>query len=423
MSNQQLHKRLSQTQIETIFENYLASEITLEHALHNLGLKRSRFFKLLKQYQERPDTFTIAYPRRSSNNHLRPEIEQHIFAELQKDKNLIDNPDMPIRTYNYSSIRDTLRDKYGLTVSVPTIIDRARASGHYLGKPKRKLHDREVLTNCVGELLQHDSSHHLWSPYMTEKLYLITSLDDHSRQLLFADFFARETSWAHILALKSVFLHYGCPLKYYPDQHSIFRYVHDRDKHNPGNTYTKFTDDVITQWRLVLEACQVDVTYALSPEAKGKIERPYRWLQDRIVRTAARERLTTIDQLREVLKELIEMYNTKWVHSTTKEVPIVRFEKALGERRCLFKPFQLPEPEQDMKDIFCLQDQRVVNAYRRISWEGIELAVPNGTPRETVNLKIVPDMKANTIEVRFWQGDKFLGSQIIPAANLRKVYF
>jgi len=42
---------------------------------------------------------------------------------------------------------------------------------------------------------------------------------------------------------------------------------------------------------------------ALSPQAKGKVERPYRWLQDRIVRTCAIEKLITIDEVRAVLKE------------------------------------------------------------------------------------------------------------------------
>ena len=84
---------------------------------------------------------------------------------------------------------------------------------------------------------------------------------------------------------------YGCPLKYYPDQHSIFRYVKDRDKNRPWNTYAKFTDDVDPQWKKVLIDCNISVIYALSPQAKGKVERPYRWLQDRIVRTAAREKI------------------------------------------------------------------------------------------------------------------------------------
>ena len=51
-------------------------------------------------------------------------------------------------------------------------------------KPKRKAHDREVITNYPGELIQHDSSHHQFAPYAAKKWYLITSIDDYSRLIL-----------------------------------------------------------------------------------------------------------------------------------------------------------------------------------------------------------------------------------------------
>jgi hypothetical protein len=52
----------------------------------------------------------------------------------------------------------------------------------------------------------------------------------------------------------------------------------------------------------VLQECRINLSYALSPQAKGKIERPYGWLQDRLVRTYARENVKTIDQAREILR-------------------------------------------------------------------------------------------------------------------------
>ena len=104
---------------------------------------------------------------------------------------------------------------------------------------------------------------------MPEKLYLITSLDDYSRLLLFADLFERETTWHHIEALSHVCVMYGVPVKYYADQHSIFRYVKDRDAKRPHAEYVTFTDDVDPQWKAALKRCGSDVIYALSPQAKG----------------------------------------------------------------------------------------------------------------------------------------------------------
>ena len=135
----------------------------------------------------------------------------------------------------------------------------------------------------------------------------------------------KETRWTHISALEEVWLRYGFPFKYYVDNHSIFRFIERRDsvwkKH-----YLK-TDEVDTQWKRVLSECRVNVTYALSPQAKGKIERPYRWLQDRIVRTCARENIRKIEDAREVLSYEVNRYNGQQVHSTTGEIPIIVSKK------------------------------------------------------------------------------------------------
>jgi hypothetical protein len=423
MGNQQIHKRFSDEQVTAILENYLAGEISVKEAMAKLELKRSQFFNLASRYRTASENFTVKHQGNGGNRKISRETETAILDELKKEKKLINNRNMPVKFYNYSAVRDDLKEKLKVEVSLSTIINRAKGNGYYIAKPKRKVHDREVLTNLIGELLQHDSSHHLWSPYMKEKLYLITTIDDYSRLLLYAELVEQENVWAHIMALKSVFLQYGCPFKYYPDQHAIFRYVKDRDKNRPWNNYTTFTDDVDPQWKQVLNHCGVGLTYALSPQAKGKIERPYRWLQDRIVRTAAKEKLTTIDELKIILKELVNTYNTKWVHSTTKEIPIIRFENALRNRQTLFKPFCVEKSNQTIDDIFCLRAERMVDSYRKISFDNLDLRVPNGIPRQTVELKLVPDEKTGLVKIRFWQKDRFLGEQMEKLENLPKVRF
>jgi hypothetical protein len=61
----------------------------------------------------------------------------------------------------------------------------------------------------------------------------------------------------------------------------------------------------------------VKVAYALFPQAKGKIERPYRWIQDRLVRTCYRENIRDIKKAQLILNYLIRKYNYHLVHSTT----------------------------------------------------------------------------------------------------------
>jgi len=140
------------------------------------------------------------------------------------------------------------------------------------------------------------------------------------------------------------------------------------------------------KWRQVMRVLGVDVTYALSPQAKGKVERPYRWLQDRIVRTCAIEKLATIEEARPVLKEEVNRYNNHQVHSTTGEVPSIRLEKARKEGNSLFRPFVFPKPYISARDVFCLREKRTVKGYQRISLFKHEIEVPNVPLRKEVGV-------------------------------------
>jgi hypothetical protein len=420
MAKQQLHKRLSDEQVKLILEHYLSKEVSLVNALDNLQIKRARFFRLLKRYQDKPDTFTILPPKKTNaHSKVSAETEKFITEELTKEQQLIFNKNIPIKFYNYSAVRDDILNKHQVKVSLPTIITRAKQQGFYVPKPERKTHDREVITNFAGELIQHDSSLHQWSPFMDRKMYLITSIDDYSRLLLFAELFLVESSWWHISAIESVVLAHGSPLKYYPDQHSIFRFVKERDKFTPWHTAHKFTDDVETQFKQVLKDCGADLIYALSPNAKGKIERPYQWLQDRIVRTCAKEHITEADDVRKVLKELVYQYNNIWVHSTTKQIPAVRFDQAIHSGQSLFKPFAIKPPFTSSKDIFALRDQRTVDNYRKISFHNLQITIPGVPQRNSVDLRVVPNTQPGLAEVRVWFKDKLVATQLVGHADLK----
>jgi len=253
--------------VKELLDRYSKNEIERKVVQEILGIKRRRFFTLVKQYRENPQDFTIQY-QRASHPRISQDLEQNMLQELSIEKNIIQNKDIPLSSYNYSYVKDRLKKKYYQKVSLTTIIRRAKKHGFYLKKPKKTAHDREVLTHYAGELIQHDSSYHLWAPVAQEKWYLITSLDDYSRFILYATLVKNETSWAHILALQSVILRYGLPYSYYVDSHSIFRFVQGRD--SIWRKHHLLTDEATPQWKQVLEDCNVKVTYALSPQAKDQ---------------------------------------------------------------------------------------------------------------------------------------------------------
>lgn len=249
---------------------------------------------------------------------------------------------------------------------------------------------------------------------------MISSLDDFSRRILYGDLFDHESSWLHVMAVKSVIIEFGCPLKYYPDSHSIFRYVQKRDSIHRKFNATE--EEAHVQWVEVLKDLGIEISYALSPQAKGKVERSYQWLQDHLVRTCVREGISKIEEAREVLYEEINRYNYKRVHSTTQEIPGIRFENAIKENKTFFRSPKIISPYETWDDIFCYRYTRTTNAYRKISWNNIELNA-HTNPRREVELRVSFDAKTKLVKVRIWDKNKLVGEYILKQEDVKKVLF
>lgn len=413
---EQLHRRFTDDQVKQMIKRYLNHEVERKYVQSILGISKAHFFRLINHYRENPQHFSVAYKRESPTRQINPAIEPNIMKELAIDKRAIQNKDIPLKRYNYSYVKERLEMKYGQAVSLPTIIDRAKKNDFYLKERKHKTHDREVITHYAGELIQHDSSHHLWAPAAKEKWYLITSLDDFSRYVLYAILVRRETAWTHLQALETLALRYGLPFSFYVDSHSIFRFVRERDELHYKHHLV--TDGVDPQWKRVVKELGIKPIYALSPQAKGKIERPYQWLQDHLIRTCIREDVKEIRRANLILAHEVRTYNHKRVHSTTDEIPYLRFQRALKEKQTLFREFQLRPPAQSTKDIFCLCFERTANAYRKISFNTMEFKVNGVSPYQTIALRFYP-LNKELVEIRFWHEDKLLDIQKVKNSDLK----
>ena len=157
---EQIHKRFTAEQVKVLLKGYCQGTLDRSAVEETLGISKTRFFALRKQYCHDPDKFALTY-QRTTHTGLPASAEREIERELMLDRGLIEDPILPITTYNYSAIRDRLI-KRGVTVSLSTIIARARSSGCYQPHPVKQAHDHEVVTTAIGVLIQHDASHHRW---------------------------------------------------------------------------------------------------------------------------------------------------------------------------------------------------------------------------------------------------------------------
>lgn len=106
----QIHKRFTVEQVRVLFQNYTQGTIDRAEVEAILQINKTRLFALPKEYRRDPEKFSIAYERRTSAR-LSAEDETPIAIELLREKELVENPELPISSYNYTAIRDRLGKK------------------------------------------------------------------------------------------------------------------------------------------------------------------------------------------------------------------------------------------------------------------------------------------------------------------------
>ena len=171
------------------------------------------------------------------------------------------------------------------------------------------------------------------------------------------------------------------------------------------------------QWKQVLLDCQIKPIYALSPQAKGKIERPYQWLQDRIIRSCIRDNVKEIIHGQRILNAELDRYNHKQVHSTTGQIPYLRFQDAKDQNKSLFRPFRIPLPYLTYKDIFAFRTTRFVDQYCKITIKNLSIRLKNVMPRQTIDIRIYP-LDKSLIELRFWLQGKLIDTHRVKKSEL-----
>jgi transposase len=125
----QLHKKFKKEEVVEVFERYLSREIGIKQAKALLGLGKSRFFDLLRVYRESPNDFSLEYQRKGVPRKISEKWEKKIVGELKKEAAIIRDKENPVKNYNYSYVREILETKHKVSVSLPTIIARAKKMG------------------------------------------------------------------------------------------------------------------------------------------------------------------------------------------------------------------------------------------------------------------------------------------------------
>ncbi len=194
--------------------------------------------------------------------------------------------------------QEKLAERHGIKLSVETI--RKLMIEHSLIEIKDRrirVHQMRPRRENFGELIQINASIHDWFEGRDDKCALIVFIDDATSKITGLHFHKSECLQAYFQTLESHLLKYGRPLGIYSDRHAIFGGA-DCIKH--------------AQLRRAFNELDIESILARSPQAKGRVERVNRTLQDRLVKEMRLRGISNIVEANTFLKEYLKIHNDKF---------------------------------------------------------------------------------------------------------------
>lgn len=320
---------MSQKEIKRIkvLEQKLQGKLTVKEASEIIEISERQTYRLLRRYKVEGDKGVIHRLRGGRSNRGHPEeLKQKVLSIYWKR----------YRDFGPRFFSEKLEEIEGIKVNHETLRRWMRAGGIITSerkkRPHRKKRERRV---AIGEMLQFDGSHHDWFEGRAESCCLLHGVDDASSKV-FLRFAKNESAESVLTTMKEYCQINGIPASIYTDKYSVY-----------------YSEEEKTDFQKAMEKLSVKTIYANSPEAKGRVERGNRTLQDRLVKEMRLRGISSIEEANKFLKEVfIDQYNK-------------RFAMVEG-----LADIHITAKETNLDDVFCYETSRQVRNDYTITLKG-----------------------------------------------------
>jgi hypothetical protein len=345
------------------------SRLTVQSAADILDLSRRQALRLLKAYRMSGVDGLISKQRgRPSNRHKPEELRAEALAIIRE---------------HYGDFGPTLaaekpREVHSIHLARETVRVWMAAAGIWSTRKKRRprVHQPRYRRDCVGELIQLDGSEHRWFEDRGPMCTLLVFIDDATSRLMHLQFVETESTFSYFAATKAYLEAHGKPVAFYSDKHSVFRVA------KPG-----LTGDSMTQFGRALNRLKIEIICANSSQAKGRVERANKTLQDRLVKELRLAGMSSIVDGNMFLPSFVADYNG-------------RFGKIPANAKDLHRPMS---PRDLLDDEFTWQEERTLSqALTRQYDKVLFILEPSETAQSAIGKRVtVVDYPDGKIAVRY----------------------
>jgi len=361
---------LKEVDRHAVVQNVLSKEMTQAAAAQLLGLS-VRQVKRLCAAVRGGGAKALASKKRGVPSNRRIECAtRERFVQLVTDRYSDFGPQL---AWEY------LTREHGFTYSVETLRGWMTQAGLWRPKQRRakRVHPSRARRPRLGELVQIDGSHHDWFEGRSHKCCLIAFIDDATSRVLAARFFEQETTAGYLEMLQRHVQALGRPLAYYSDRHGIFT------KPDPE-------DAKPTQFERALLQLQIVGIQARTPQAKGRVERLFQTLQDRMCKAMRLAGINDLAAANAWLEGFLATHNQQF--------GVAPIDPNDAHRACALSP-------QELARICAIHETRQLNRALNCRFEGQVLQVhpaQAGLPRGSAKVDIVQHLDG-TLELLYRQ--------------------
>ncbi len=266
--------------------------LSQSQAARQLGVSVRQVKRLVRRVRDHGPLGLVSGRRGQRSNRRIDDAQQAHYMELVRTHYVDFGPQLA---------REYLAREHGFGFSVETLRGWMIRAGLWQAKRRRaqRVHSPRPRRSCLGELVQIDGSHHDWFEGRSAKCCLIAFIDDATGRVLGAQFFAQETTQGYLEVLHALVQRHGAPLALYSDRHGIFT------KSDPE-------DAKPTQFERALLQLDIEPICAHSPQAKGRVERLFQTLQDRLCKAMRLAGIDTMEQANSYLPEYLRGHDARF---------------------------------------------------------------------------------------------------------------
>jgi Helix-turn-helix domain len=273
----------------------LAGRLLQRDGAEQLGICLRQMKRLVRNWRDLGDAGLVSRQRgRVSPRQLEAAVEMKIVSLLRGQ----------YQGFGPTLAAEKLFEREQVVISRESL--RRLQIKHKLWRPKRRREKRVFQLRerrpRFGELIQIDGSPHDWFEGRGPRCTLIVFIDDATGRLTALQFAPAESTRAYLLALRSHVLAHGTPLAFYSDRHGIFR-VNAKDAQS---------GDGKTEFGRVAARLDIEAIHALTPQAKGRVERANQTLQDRLIKEMRLQGISSIEAAQGFVPNFIAIWNKRF---------------------------------------------------------------------------------------------------------------